>query len=218
MTNSKNQQEQGLSETNCPDSPSPEPFKVPDYPDAKYFESLQEGKKETLQGSKDEKNTEANEKMAQAKAAAENAQYAAKSVYEIALAKLGSAKTLMELRTKNKKKKIWREYIQCLRESLPKDHSDAKPVEEDDHVPPPKNAVCVAQLKQKLAEADLEYINDHLSSREEEVVAKNNWHVAENQYEAALCRAEKEEKLALCAAAVEWRQGISAALVENQGK
>lgn len=218
MTNSQIQQGQGLSEAKCPGSPSPESFKVPDYPDAKYFEQLQEDKSETLQGSMDEKNTEANEKKAQAIAAAENAQHTAKSVYENTLAKLDSAKTLLKLRTENKKKKIRREYIQCLRESLPKDHSGAKPVEEDPQVPPRKKAVCMAQLNQKLAEADLEYTNDYLSSREEEVAAKNNWHVAENQYEAALCRADKEEKLAFSAAAVEWRQGVSAALVENQGK
>ena len=218
LSSSSTPKDQGAVQSKYPESPSPESFHEPTFPNDEYFKCLPTDKKETLEGINQEKIAEACEKEAEAKATAENDKRAAESAYKIAEEDLASAKKLLDLRDKNKKEKIQREYKQCLRESLPKDHSSDKPIEEDPQVPLRKKAVCIAQLKQKLAVAELEYINEHLSSLEEWAVAENNWRLAKNKYEAANSRAEKEKQLSISIADVEWRQGISAALAEIQGK
>jgi hypothetical protein len=200
----------------CPASPSPSSaFKVPHNPEPKY-DGLPADKKAALETLFVEKKDEAQEEMKQAEVAAANAQQEAQSAYDIAKKKDESTKEVRDLKIKNKKKKIWSEYLQCLRALVPKGQipDKDKDIEDDPLIPAHKKAICIAQLNQKLAEVELEYLNDCLKSREEFAAATNNLQSANDQYEANLWRASKAEILAEQTAQVEWKQAISDALVE----
>jgi hypothetical protein len=206
---------QGCKEP-CPSSPSPEGYKLPEDPGKDYYNKIPSDKLEPIIAAKNKKYNDALEAKAQSLATADEVNQTAKGAYDVAQKKWNSAKNFLDLQIKNKKVQIREEYRQCLREAVPKNCNFPAgknvDIEEDDRIPPEKKAICIAQLKQKLANEEVKYLTDLQKINEQWFVAVDTWESAQKKYNSAVCMADSVEKQAKCAANVEFYNAISKAL------
>ena len=196
----------------CPKSPSPDKFEIPDYPLPVYYEGkVSKDKLQALKAATDEKKTEAGEKKEESIAIADKTKHTAKATYEAAEMKYKSDKSILNLKTKNKKVKMWQAFIQCLVEALPKNcpGSGDTDVAKDSRVPDDKRAICIAQLKSGLAIEEVTYLTELRKISLAWSTAASSWKLAQESYDADLCMATAVEEQAKRAADVEWRSNIS---------
>lgn len=199
-------------EPKCPESPSPEYYKIPPDPDPP--KGIPKETMETINATKDDAIAAAATVKATAVAAAEEAKESGKAAFESAKRKYQSQNDIRDFQIKNKKVQLYREYRGCLRNYLsPKcpPPSDID-IENDERVPADKKAICIAKLKQDLAKEEVTYLAEVQKSSNEWSVAKNVWSIAQENYVFAICAANAAETQARQVAETTWREAISAAL------
>lgn len=197
-----------------PPSPEldPKEFPQPKEPDDKYFEKLPKDKLQAISEKKEGLKITANETMQIALAAAEDEKQLAQSAYKFAQKKFETAKNLLVIQSKNRKKQYWRDYRQSLRDSLPKNQSITQLDDIEKHVFDDKKAIFIAKLNKDLASEELEYRKKYQQFYDELAAAENSWKLATNTYDAATCSAKAQEFIDLYDADVIWRQDLSDAL------
>ena len=201
----------GYPKKECPKSPSPEGFEIPDYPKPAYYEKIPKDKLEALNAARDEKVAAADEEKQKSIAKAAKTKHTAKAAYEAAEMEYKSAQDMLNSSTKkNKKFKLLQAFKQCLINALPKNcGSGDTDIVNDSRVPDDKKAICIAQLRSGLANEEVTYLTELIKISQAWSVAASSWKIAQESYEANLCMADAVEKQSLRVADIEWWSNIS---------
>lgn len=191
----------------CPTSPPPE-FVIPEDPAPAYYEEIPKDKLEALEAARTEKAAAADEEKKKSIATADKTKQTASAAYDAAQMDYQAAKAMLNLKTTNKKAKLWHAFKRCLIDALPKTCAASGDMDIE-KVPTDKRAICIAQLKSALANEEVTYLTELRKISQVWLAAASAWKIAEKSYDADLCMADAVEQQSLRAADIEWRNNIS---------
>ncbi len=201
----------------CPPSPVPSDFEIPEVECEDYYGKLPKSIVESLSDAKDAKVADAEVKKEEAFNAAKNKKQAAQDAKANAERAFQDGKLLLDKKAVNRKISIRSEYRKSLRETLPKNYCPGGDVdiENDNKVPPDQKAIKIAEFRKKLAMEDQWYLGELHKYQQNQLLAENNWHLAEAQFGTDWCTAKADETKAVREAELDWRTAIKKALDES---